>query len=92
MTTRTVEQIPSLTLGWRLQMALAHASLTTEQIADELGYSRSSVSRWVNDKGPVRPMILKEWALRCGVPLHERGGEGVEEFVVIDEGVASSAG
>lgn len=60
--------IPEWTLGWRLQRALAQADLTSEAIADELGYSRSSVSRWMNDKGAPRPVVLREWALRCGVP------------------------
>jgi transcriptional regulator with XRE-family HTH domain len=61
--------IPEWTLGWRMQRALGHAHLTTEEMADDLGVSRSTVSRWVNDKGPVRVIYLKQWALRTGVPL-----------------------
>lgn len=61
--------VPGWTLGWRLQRALAHAGLTTEEIAAELGVSRSTISRWLNDRGaPPRPVYIRMWALRCGVP------------------------
>ena len=58
---------PPLTLGWRMQMALGHAGLDIQQIAEELGVARSTVSRWMHDKGPVRPVFVKAWAMRCGV-------------------------
>lgn len=65
----TTSLIPAWTLGWRLQRALAHADLTTTDIADELGISRSTVSRWTNDHGAApRAAYVKQWALRCGVP------------------------
>lgn len=62
--------IPQWTLGWRLQRSLAHAGISVEKIADELGVSRSTVSRWMNDHGTPRSIYVKEWALRCGVPYH----------------------
>lgn len=62
--------VPEWTLGWRLQRALAHAGVTVGQIAGEMNVSRGTVSRWLNDRGaPPRPIYLKEWALRCGVPV-----------------------
>lgn len=67
MSQTSTEAIPEWTLGWRMQRALAHAGLHVEQISDELEVSRSTVSRWINDKGPVRTVYLKQWALRCGV-------------------------
>lgn len=62
-------QIPDWTLGWRMQRSLAHAGLSIEEMSAELGVSRSTVSRWVNDHGEPRIGYLKLWALRCGVPL-----------------------
>jgi transcriptional regulator with XRE-family HTH domain len=39
-------------------------------MADHLGYSRSQLSRWLNDKGEApRRSVLRMWALRCGVPF-----------------------
>lgn len=61
--------IPEWTLGWRMQRAMAHAGLQTAEIADEIGVSRSTVSRWINDNGtPPRAGFVKLWAMRCGVP------------------------
>jgi transcriptional regulator with XRE-family HTH domain len=61
--------VPEWTLGWRMQRALKHAEISVEAIAEELGVSRSSVSRWLNDRGaPPRAAYLKMWALRTGVP------------------------
>jgi transcriptional regulator with XRE-family HTH domain len=42
--------------------------MTVDEMADELGFSRTNVSRWVNDRLKPRDVILKAWALRCGVP------------------------
>lgn len=61
--------IPEWTLGWRLQRSLAHATMTTGDMADELGVARSTVSRWMNDHGSApRAAFVKQWALRTGVP------------------------
>jgi transcriptional regulator with XRE-family HTH domain len=70
MTEVVVEQrdvIPPWTQGWRLQRALSHAGMTTEQMADELGVARSTVSRWCNDKGHITRGYLTLWALHTGV-------------------------
>ena len=63
------QNIPAWTLGWRMRRALAHAGLSVETMADDLGFERKSLSRWMNDKGaPPRPVYLKQWALITGVP------------------------
>jgi transcriptional regulator with XRE-family HTH domain len=60
--------IPQWTLGWRMQRSLAHADITVSEIARDLGVSRATISRWLNDRGaPPRAIYVKEWALRCGV-------------------------
>ncbi len=60
--------VPEWTLGWRMQRALAHAGVTAEEMADETGMSRYTISRWLNDRGmPPRAGFVKLWALRTGV-------------------------
>lgn len=63
--------IPEWTLGWRLRRSLAQAGIATEQMAEEIGVSRTTVSSWLNDRG-AQPRIgyLKLWAMHCGVPLN----------------------
>lgn len=65
-----MERVPQVTLGWRLQMALAHGNVGQQEMADELDVSRSTISRWMNDHGapPRRPYIVA-WALKCGVDV-----------------------
>ena len=60
--------IPALTLGWRLQMALRHGGVSVQEMADELGMARNSLSRWLGDRAVPRAIFLKAWALRTGVP------------------------
>ena len=66
--------VPSLTLGWRLKMSLDHPltrgedAVTAGEMSALLGYSKSQVSRFMNDKGePPRDLVLRQWAVRCGV-------------------------
>ena len=62
--------IPEWTLGWRLQRALAHAGVSAEEMADEIGVSRTTVSRWMNDRGtPPRIGYVRLWAMRTGCSL-----------------------
>lgn len=62
--------VPEVTLGWRMKMALGHAHMTVQEMADEAGMSRQQLSRYLNDKGErPRRAILVTWALRTGVPL-----------------------
>jgi transcriptional regulator with XRE-family HTH domain len=60
-------EVPPWTQGWRMRRALDHAGITVETMISDLGISRGTASRWLHDKGPVRDIYLKQWALRCGV-------------------------
>jgi len=58
--------VPTLTLGWRLKMALGHHK--AEWMADQLGVSRQTLSRWMADKGtPPARAFVRQWALITGV-------------------------
>lgn len=53
-----------------MRRALGHADIAVQEMADHLEMSRAQVSRYLNDKGaPPKRYILREWAMRCGVPL-----------------------
>lgn len=62
--------IPALTLGWRLQMAMRHGGVTRDAMAEYLGVSPSTISRWNGDKGDApKRAYLAQWALLTGVDL-----------------------
>ena len=61
--------VPEWTLGWRLQRSLSWADVSVQEMADELGVSRGTISRWCNDHNRPRRSDLRLWALRTGVPL-----------------------
>ena len=68
MTTASEDRIPHLTLGWRMKMALG--DMKVEDMAETLGVSRATLSRWMGDKGaPPKRAYLVQWALVTGVPL-----------------------
>lgn len=50
-----------------MQRALAEAGIKVKDIADELEVGESTVSRWLGDRGGVKPIYLRQWALRTGV-------------------------
>jgi transcriptional regulator with XRE-family HTH domain len=66
---RSTGVIPPLTQGWRLQMALAHANMSVEQMSQELGVSRSTISRWLNDRGTPSRGYLRLWSELTDVDL-----------------------
>ncbi len=60
--------VPVVTLGWRLQMALAAGGLKHKDLVDKFEVSRETVSRWCRDIGvPPKKFILNEIAVMCGV-------------------------
>lgn len=67
MSTQRAERIPKLTLGWRLKMALGD-DYSVQEMADYLGVSRATLSRWMADKGaPPKRAYIAQWSLRTGV-------------------------
>lgn len=78
MTTMTAGgRTPEFTLGWRMRLALETGGLSVNEMAERLGYSRSNISRWLNDEKPPRPAILDSWAQHTQVDRTwlESGGD-----------------
>lgn len=68
MTTAPQGRIPAVTLPWRLKMALSEGGVSREEIAEALGVTPSTCSRWMNGHGePPRRAYIDAWALATGV-------------------------
>jgi transcriptional regulator with XRE-family HTH domain len=96
MSTQEAARVPEVTLGWRLKMSLGE--LSAQEMADQLGVSRQTLSRWMADKGaPPKRAYLAQWAFKTDVPLvwletgiapsgDPQGGGTVSESSVLDSG------
>jgi transcriptional regulator with XRE-family HTH domain len=68
-TQRAEATIPALRRRWRLKISMEEAGLTSSAMADELGVSRATITRWfADDEMPIRPAYLKTWADHTLVP------------------------
>lgn len=62
------DDIPEVTLGWRLRIAMERAGLKAEDMAEQLGVHRGTISRWAHDFGsPPRTIYVQRWAQLCHV-------------------------
>jgi transcriptional regulator with XRE-family HTH domain len=58
-----------MTLGWRIRLAMHHAGVSHQEMADELGVTQGTLRNWCGDRNEPRPIYLKQIAQRTGVPL-----------------------
>ena len=61
--------VPEWTLGDRLRKAREYAGLHQQQLADEIGISRRSVSAYESSDTPPRRPVMLSWSLVTGVSL-----------------------
>ena len=59
--------IPPLTLGWRIQMALDYGHLKHADLMAKFEVSRETVSRWCHDASKPKKFVLNEIAVMAGV-------------------------
>ena len=69
MTESATAEVPTLTLGWRLQMAMAHGGQTRYSMAEALGVGISTITRWTSDKGTPKKAYITQWAWLTRVPV-----------------------
>ena len=65
----SAETVPHFDRTDRMALALRHARLTNQDMAEYLGVTRETVSRWVNGRSTPNKGMLRLWAIRTGVPL-----------------------
>ena len=67
MTTTTehanLDSVPTLTLGWRLRLALDHGDMTGVQMAEHLRKSEKTITRYCHDQSKPGYSDLLRWAL-----------------------------
>lgn len=68
MNTDTDQQVPPLTLGWRLRMSLENAGIPVHEMADRIESHRTTLTRWLHDEIVPKRIYLEKWAEITGVP------------------------
>lgn len=61
------DHVPMWRLQDRLSRALDEADVSVQQMADELGVTRQTVSNYLHGRTPPSRSVLRVWALRTGV-------------------------
>lgn len=69
MSQQTVWSVPTWTVGDRLRKAREDAELSQNQLADEIGISRRSVSTYEASASPPKLPVLLAWSFRTHVPM-----------------------
>ena len=58
---------PRWTVGDRLRKAREMIGLDRAEFAEQIGISRNTVTNYEHDKVEQRVIVLRAWAMRCGV-------------------------
>jgi transcriptional regulator with XRE-family HTH domain len=62
--------VPTFTIHDRLRKAREAVGLDQQELADAIGVARTSVSNYeLGHTTRLKAIVLRQWALRCGVPL-----------------------
>ena len=58
---------PQWTIGDRLRKARELIGIDRAEFAEQIGISRNTVTNYEHDKVKPRVVVLRAWAMRCGV-------------------------
>lgn len=75
---KTGIELPKWTPGDRLRKAREHAGVTAEEMAVEIGRTARTVRNYELDATPAPLLVVRQYALRCGVPVEWLRDEMVE--------------
>jgi transcriptional regulator with XRE-family HTH domain len=68
-------EVPEFDEADRLRKALRVADVPVQDMAEYLGVSRNTVSRWINGTVEPKAGILRAWSQRTGVDYQWLAGE-----------------
>lgn len=69
-----------------MELALEYGSVSVNDIARELGISRTTVSNYLHGRTTPRRGDLIAWAMRCGVPFDWLvNGDLIEDDEVVED-------
>jgi transcriptional regulator with XRE-family HTH domain len=60
---------PEFEMRHRMGLALEYGSVSVNEMARELGISRTTISNYLHGRTQPRRGDLIAWAMRCGVPF-----------------------
>lgn len=66
MSEQTETVVYDFDMADRLRKSVRHTDLSVEELAEELGYSRQSVSAWTSGRSTPRRSVLLAWSMRTG--------------------------
>lgn len=62
-------RVPEIQVRHRLRIAREAAGLEQEQLANNIGVSRNTISNYEHGNTTPRRIVINAWALACGVPV-----------------------
>ncbi|MDZ7910442.1 MAG: helix-turn-helix transcriptional regulator, partial [Rhodococcus sp. (in: high G+C Gram-positive bacteria)] len=61
--------VPEFDTSDRMRKSLRHSNTPVGEMAEYLGVTRETISRWINGRSEASIQTLRLWALRTGVPF-----------------------
>lgn len=87
-----VNRIPPITLATRLRLAREWRGIEQQDIADELGISRGSVSNYENGRTSPGKLVINGWAATCDVDVEwlKHGGAPTDDGTPLESHLRES--
>jgi transcriptional regulator with XRE-family HTH domain len=80
--------LPEFEMRHRMELALEYGSVSVNEMARQLGVSRTTISNYLHGRTQPRRGDLIAWAMRCGVPFDWLVGADSEHVLDDDEPAA----
>jgi DNA-binding XRE family transcriptional regulator len=78
----TATHTPTWTIGDRMRKARVTAGIDTDEMANDIGRTRRTISNYESDSTTAPLLVLRQYAVRCGVPLDWLTGADTEANII----------